>query len=35
MAQVSVNITDHDVTGLHDVYEEVVKDAKVLVPGFM
>ncbi|XP_005089955.1 formimidoyltransferase-cyclodeaminase [Aplysia californica] len=30
MAQVSVNITDHEVTGIHHVYEECVKDAKDL-----
>ena len=30
MAQVSVNITDHDVTPIHKVYEEVLKDAQVL-----
>ena len=29
MAQVSVNITDHDITPIHTVYEEVVKDVKV------
>ncbi|XP_048754244.1 formimidoyltransferase-cyclodeaminase-like isoform X3 [Ostrea edulis] len=30
MAQVSVNITDHEVTPIHKVYEEVLKDAKDL-----
>ena len=29
MAQVSVNITDHEVTPLHVVYEEVCKEARV------
>ena len=29
MAQVSVNITDHEVTPIHKVYEEVCKDAEV------
>lgn len=29
MAQVSVNITDHDETPIHKVYEEVLKDAEV------
>ena len=29
MAQVSVNITDHEVTPIHAVYEEVSKLAKV------
>lgn len=33
MAQVSVNITDHDETPIHKVYEEVLKDAEV-VKGF-
>lgn len=30
MAQVSINITDMGVTGIHDVYDEVVKEAKEL-----
>lgn len=30
MAQVSVNITDHDETPIHKVYEEVLKDAEVV-----
>lgn len=30
MAQVSVNITDHDETPIHKVYEEVLKDAEEL-----
>lgn len=34
MAQVSVNITDHDETPIHKVYEEVLKDAEV-VEGFI
>ena len=29
MAQVSVNITDLEVTGIHQAYEECVKDAEV------
>ena len=29
MAQVSVNITDSEVTGIHQAYEECVKDAEV------
>lgn len=29
MAQVSVNITDYQVTAIHEVYEEIVKEAKV------
>ena len=29
MAQVSVNITDHTVTQIHKVHEEVCKDAEV------
>ena len=31
MAQVSVNIVDHDVTPMHVVYEEICKDAKVII----
>ena len=30
LAQVSVNITDYEVTPIHSVFEEVVKDAKVI-----
>jgi hypothetical protein len=30
MAQVSVNITDHEVTPLHVVYEEICKEARVI-----
>lgn len=30
MAQVSVNITDFEVTAIHKVYEECVKDAQVM-----
>ena len=29
LAQVSVNITDYDVTPIHTVFEEVKKDAEV------
>ena len=29
MAQVSLNLTDHELTPIHTVYEEVCKDAKV------
>jgi len=29
MAQVSINISDHDETAIHTVYEEVCKEAKV------
>ena len=29
MAQVSVNITDYQVTAIHEVYEEICKDARV------
>ena len=29
MAQVSINISDHEETPLHTVYEEVLKEAKV------
>ena len=29
MAQVSINISDHEETPLHTVYEEVCKEAKV------
>jgi len=29
MAQVSINISDHEETPLHTVYEEVYKEAKV------
>lgn len=29
MAQVSVNIADYEVTGIHTVYEECLKDANV------
>lgn len=32
MAQVSVNITDHEVTPIWQAYEEVCKDAKVCIP---
>ena len=31
MAQVSVNLTDFDVTPIHIAYEEIVKDAKVFL----
>jgi len=29
MAQVSINISDHEETPIHTVYEEVCKEAKV------
>jgi len=30
MAQVSINISDHEVTPIHTVYEEVCKEAQVI-----
>ena len=35
MAQVSVNITDFEQTAIHTVYEEICKDAQVMLHFFI